>query len=123
MYRDVPTGPIGAVEASRTILHSGVPGYIPGSPGADTDRRIRWPPRGSISGDCNMTSVPAMPDPPRLALSRRDAAAALGMSLRHFQRHVQPHLRCVYCGQLRLFPLAELQRWVDEQSWRDGTET
>jgi hypothetical protein len=60
---------------------------------------------------------------PRLALSRQDAAAALGMSLRHFQRHVQPHLRCVYCGQLRLIPMAELERWVNEQSWRDDRET
>ena len=59
----------------------------------------------------------------RLALSRRDAAAALGMSLRHFQRHVQPHLRCVYSGQLRLIPVTELERWVNEQSWRDGDET
>jgi len=56
---------------------------------------------------------------PRLALSRRDAAAALGMSLRHFQRHVQPQLQCIYSGQLRLYPLAELQRWVDEQGWRN----
>ena len=65
----------------------------------------------------------AAPDPPRLALSRRDAAAALGMSLRHFQRHVQPHLRCVYSGQLRLFPVAELERWINEQSKRDRFAT
>lgn len=70
-----------------------------------------------------MTSSRAMSDPPRLALSRRDAAAALGMSLRHFQRHVQPHLRCVYSGQLRLFPVAELERWVTEQTWRTDGET
>jgi hypothetical protein len=55
-------------------------------------------------------------DTPRLALSRADAAAALGMSLRHFQRHVQPHLRCIYSGQLRLYPVAELERWIREQS-------
>ena len=58
---------------------------------------------------------------PRLVLSRREAAAALGMSLRHFQRHVQPHLRCIYSGQLRLYPVTELERWVSEQSWRSGT--
>ena len=68
-----------------------------------------------------LTSSRAVPDPPRLTLSRRDAAAALGMSLRHFQRHVQPHLRCIYSGQLRLYPIAELERWVSEQAWRDGT--
>jgi hypothetical protein len=64
-----------------------------------------------------------VPDPPRRALSRRDAAAALGMSLRHFQRHVQPHLRCVYSGQLRLFPVAELERWLKEHRWRANEET
>jgi hypothetical protein len=58
-------------------------------------------------------------DPPRLALSRRDAASALGMSLRHFQRHVQPSLRCIYSGQLRLYPVAELERWIKEQGWRN----
>lgn len=66
-----------------------------------------------------MTSRRTAPDPPRLALSRRDAASALGMSLRHFQRHVQPNLRCVYSGQLRLYPVAELERWIKEQGWRN----
>jgi len=63
-------------------------------------------------------SGPPRPSVPRLALSRREAAASLGMSLRHFQRHVQPHVRSIYSGQLRLYPLAELERWVQEQSWR-----
>ena len=58
------------------------------------------------------------PVTPVLALSRSEAAAALGMSLRHFQRHVQPHLRCIYSGQLRLYPVAELERWVTEESYR-----
>ena len=60
-------------------------------------------------------------DTPRLALSRRDAAAALGMSLRHFQRHVQPELRCIYSGQLRIYPVTELERWLKDQAWRNGT--
>ena len=68
-----------------------------------------------------MTAFPSDPSAPRLALSRRDAAAALGISLRHFQRHVQPDLRCIYSGQLRLYPVAELERWVSEHSWRSGT--
>ena len=62
---------------------------------------------------------PATRRPLHLALSRSDAAAALGMSLRHFQRHVQPNLRCIYSGQLRLYPVAELERWVREQAWRN----
>jgi hypothetical protein len=66
-------------------------------------------------------SASSGPSEPRLALSRSEAAAALGMSLRHFQRHVQPNLRCIYSGQLRLYPVAELERWMHEQSWRTGT--
>ena len=53
---------------------------------------------------------------PRLLLSRREAAQALGMSLRHFQRHVQPSVRCVYSGQLRLYPIKDLERWAEEHA-------
>jgi hypothetical protein len=60
-------------------------------------------------------------DTSRLALSRSEAAAALGVSLRHFQRHVQPHVRCIYSGQLRLYPVAELERWIHDQSFHHGT--
>lgn len=59
-------------------------------------------------------------DGPRLALSRREAAAALGVSLSHFQRHVQPQLRCVYSGQLRLYPVSELERWLAEHGCEGG---
>jgi hypothetical protein len=43
----------------------------------------------SVDGKTQVATVP------RMLLSRREAAAALGMSLRHFQRHVQPYVRCV----------------------------
>jgi hypothetical protein len=39
----------------------------------------------------------------------------LGMSLSHFQRHVQPFIRCVYSGQLRLYRPSDLERWVEQQ--------
>ena len=58
---------------------------------------------------------------PRVLLSRREAAEALGMSLSHFQRHVQPQIRCVYSGQLRLYPLRDLEQWVEEQARIRGT--
>lgn len=54
--------------------------------------------------------------PYRLLLTRREAAEALGMSLSHFQRHVQPYLRCVHSGQLRLYRPRELARWAEESS-------
>lgn len=50
---------------------------------------------------------------PRFLYTREEAAQVLGMSLSHFQRHVQPYLRCVYSGSLRLYPPRELKRWID----------
>lgn len=52
----------------------------------------------------------------RLSLSRKQAADALGMSLAHFKRHVQPQVRCVYSGNLRLYPVRELERWLIENA-------
>jgi hypothetical protein len=49
---------------------------------------------------------------PPILVSREDAAALLAISLRHFNDHVAPHLRVVRLGQRKLYPLAELQRWV-----------
>lgn len=56
----------------------------------------------------------------RLLLKRREAAEALGVSVSHFQRHIQPHLRCVYSGQLRLYPVAELERWIEKNACEAG---
>ena len=52
----------------------------------------------------------------RLLLTRSEAAEALGMSLSHFQRHVQPHLPCVYSGQLRLYRPADLEEWAQDEA-------
>jgi len=53
---------------------------------------------------------------PRLLLSKQEAAASLGMSVRHFERHVQARLRCVRSGQLTLFLLRELERWAEDEA-------
>lgn len=53
---------------------------------------------------------------PRVALSRQEAAVALGMSLDSFERHVQPELRLIRRGKLRLVPIAELERWAIENA-------
>jgi hypothetical protein len=57
---------------------------------------------------------------PRMLLTRSEAAAALGVSLRHFQRHVQPFVRCVYSGQLRLYRPRDLERWADAEAFDPG---
>jgi hypothetical protein len=65
-----------------------------------------------------MPKTPARPiqSVPRYLLTRREAAAALGMSLNHFERHVQPELKVVLCGQLVLLPVGELERWVQRHA-------
>ena len=50
----------------------------------------------------------------KLLLTRQEAAASLGMSLRHFERHVQPQVACVYSGQLRQYRPRDLERWVEQ---------
>lgn len=52
----------------------------------------------------------------RLLYSRREAAAVLGMSLSHFQRHVQGEIPCVYSGQLRLYRPEDLKQWTERQA-------
>lgn len=55
---------------------------------------------------------------PRVALTRAEAAASLGMSLDSFERHVQPELRLVRRGSLRIVPVAELARWAEAAAER-----
>ena len=55
---------------------------------------------------------------PRYTLTRREAAASLGISINHFERRVQPELKVVLSGQLILIPVAELERWVNSHAHR-----
>ncbi len=55
---------------------------------------------------------------PRYTLTRREAAASLGISINHFERKVQPELKVVLSGQLVLIPVVELERWVQSHAHR-----
>jgi excisionase family DNA binding protein len=63
----------------------------------------------------NASARPIQPVP-RYTLTRREAAAALGISLNHFERRVQPELKVVLSGQLILIPASELERWVQRHA-------
>ena len=55
---------------------------------------------------------------PRIALTREEAAASLGVSLTTFKQQVQPDLRIVRRGKVRMIPVTELERWVDANAER-----
>jgi hypothetical protein len=57
--------------------------------------------------------MPNRPSPPRLGLTVEEAAAAVGMSESSFKRHVQPELRIVRRGSLRIIPVPEIERWLE----------
>jgi hypothetical protein len=52
----------------------------------------------------------------RLLLTRQEAAEALGMSLSHFQRHVQPFLKCVRVGRLRFYRPEDLEHYTETEA-------
>lgn len=60
---------------------------------------------------------------PRVALRREEAADALGVSLDHFERHIAPSLRVVYSGRVRLYGVAELERFVEREAVAPVSDT
>lgn len=55
---------------------------------------------------------------PRITLTAPEAADALGMSVDSLERFVQPEVRVIRKGRLRLFPIGELERWADASAAR-----
>jgi hypothetical protein len=55
---------------------------------------------------------------PRLALSKAEAAEALGVSIDFLEQHVMPTLRVAYVGRRRLIPVTELSKWLDRAAMR-----
>ena len=54
----------------------------------------------------------------RLALSKTEAAEALGVSVDFLEAHVLAELRVVRVGRRRLIAVAELERWLAEHGER-----
>ncbi len=55
---------------------------------------------------------------PRLAVSKVEAAEALGVSVDFLEEHVLHELRIVRRGRRRLIPIAELSRWMEVNAQR-----
>jgi excisionase family DNA binding protein len=54
----------------------------------------------------------------RLALTKAEAALALGVSVDFFEEHVMHELRIVRRGRRRLIPVTELTSWLDKSAER-----
>jgi hypothetical protein len=59
-----------------------------------------------------------VPQVPALALNASRAAAAIGMGETAFREHVAPDLDVVRIGSMRLYPVAALQRWLEQNASR-----
>ena len=65
------------------------------------------------SGRRNGSAGPARANGiPRLALSKSEAAEALGCSVDFLEQHVLHELRVVRRGRRRLIPVRELEQWL-----------
>lgn len=53
---------------------------------------------------------------PVLALSKQEAAEALGVSVNFFEAEIAHELRMVRRGRRRLVPVREIERWLSEQA-------
>lgn len=62
------------------------------------------------------SSSPDRLNAPRLSLSRDEAAASLGVSRDHFDRHVLPHIRTAAVGRRVLVPVRELERFLEARA-------
>lgn len=65
-----------------------------------------------------MVARPTSPAVPRVALRPDEAAESLGVSRDFFDERIAPELRAVRRGTLKLYPVAELERWLDREAAR-----
>jgi hypothetical protein len=57
---------------------------------------------------------------PRLSLNQQEAAEALGVSVTSFERHIKPHLGYVLVGARKLYPVRELEAFLNRESLHGG---
>lgn len=61
---------------------------------------------------------PARPPVPRLSLTQREAAEALGVGLTTFKTKFMPRVGVVREGSIRLYPIPELEQMLAENTER-----
>lgn len=64
---------------------------------------------GQTSGRLSRTA------PLRLALRKEEASSACGMSDESFDKYVRPYVKVVRLGAVKVWPVVELQRFLDDR--------
>jgi hypothetical protein len=62
--------------------------------------------------------VPVEDGAPCLAVQHKDAPAVLGLGKTSFEKYVVPEVRCVRLGAMRVYPVNELERWLERNAQR-----
>lgn len=88
------------------------------APPAATKQRAARVSQGTGARQARRSATDRLGELPRFLFTREESARALGMSLSHFQRHVQPHIPCVYSGQLRQYRPEDLRSWAERSASR-----
>lgn len=113
--------------ATDEVIGPGHPDYAFWRDSFEFEEQVaRWEAEGQVfkpvpkaKGD----RVPSAPQPPKvpavaLCLSREQAAEALSVGVDWFDAHVKPHIRVIAKGRRVLVPVAELERYVNENAAR-----
>jgi AraC-like DNA-binding protein len=82
------------------------------APPAATKQRAARASQGTGARRARRSAAGRLGELPRFLYTREESARVLGMSLSHFQRHVQPYIPCVYVGQLRQYRPEDLSSWA-----------
>jgi hypothetical protein len=62
------------------------------------------------------TAVEKVSGLPQLLLRRNQAASMLGISTDSFERYIESQIKLVLVGSMRLVPVNELERFVEENA-------
>ena len=91
---------------------------------SDASPKAEWTATTNISSITKDHTHERLAPPPRPAPSAQPKRS--GSRARHVATPLPtpraPHLHCIYSGQLRLYPVAELERWIHEQVGATGPQ-
>jgi hypothetical protein len=62
------------------------------------------------------TAKPTSSAVPRLAVSPTEAARMLGVSRDFFDEHIGHELPVIHRGRLKLFPIRQIERWLEREA-------